>query len=123
MTERGKETIVPSPSLPYDAEYWRKRAEETRALAEKMSDAHKKILLLGIAEIYEQVAKSDESLCGALSLRRYRSVGMVRRPTIAMGDFVSSVSRNGRLFIVRQNNIAGAIAHPRASDTPRRSAL
>jgi hypothetical protein len=53
---------VPSPSLPYDPEYWRKRAEETRALAEKMGDAHKKILMLGIAEIYEQIAKSDENL-------------------------------------------------------------
>jgi hypothetical protein len=31
-------------------------------LAEKTSDAHKKILMLGVAEIYEQIAKSDESL-------------------------------------------------------------
>jgi hypothetical protein len=53
---------VSSPSLPYDAEYWRKRAEETRAMAETMSDAHKRLLLLGIAEIYEQIAKSDENL-------------------------------------------------------------
>ena len=43
-------------------EYWRKRAEETRAMAEKMSDVHKKLPLLGIAEIYEEIAKSDENL-------------------------------------------------------------
>jgi len=53
---------VPSPSKPYDPEYWRKRAEETREFAEKMSDAHKKLLMLGVAEIYEQIAKSDENL-------------------------------------------------------------
>jgi len=46
---------VPSPSQPYDPEYWRKRAEEMRELAEIMSDAHKKLLMLAIAEIYEQI--------------------------------------------------------------------
>ena len=51
------------------------------------------------------------------------SARMIRRPTIAMGGFVSAISRNGCLFIARQNNIAGAVAHPGASDTPRRSAL
>ena len=48
---------------------------------------------------------------------------MFRRPTIAMGDFVSAVSRNGCLFVARQNKIAGAVAHPRASDSPRQSSL
>ena len=33
-----------------------------RELAEIMSDAHKKLLMLGIAEIYEQIAQSDENL-------------------------------------------------------------
>jgi hypothetical protein len=53
---------VPLPPQPYDPAYWRKRAEETRELAEKTSDPHKKILMQGVAEIYEQIAKSDESL-------------------------------------------------------------
>jgi hypothetical protein len=53
---------VPSPAQPYDPEYWRKRAEETRELVEKLGDADKKLLMLGIAEIYEQIAKSDEDL-------------------------------------------------------------
>ena len=53
---------MPSPSPPYDPEYWKKRAEEARTLAEGMHDAHTKILMLGIAESYEQIAKSYESL-------------------------------------------------------------
>jgi hypothetical protein len=39
-----------------------KRAEEAHTLAEGMADAHTKILMLGIAESYEQIAKSYESL-------------------------------------------------------------
>jgi DNA-binding ferritin-like protein len=44
-------------SLIDDAEYWRKRAEEARALAEQMKDTHTKSLMLGIAESYEKIAK------------------------------------------------------------------
>jgi DNA-binding ferritin-like protein len=40
-----------------DAEYWRKRAEEARTLAEQMKDAHTKSLMFGIAESYEKIAK------------------------------------------------------------------
>jgi DNA-binding ferritin-like protein len=40
-----------------DAEYWRKRAEEARTLAEQMKDTHTKSLMLGIAESYEKIAK------------------------------------------------------------------
>jgi hypothetical protein len=53
---------VPSPSAPYDTTYWRKRAEEARSLAEGMRDAHIRVLMLGIAESYEQIAKSYEKL-------------------------------------------------------------
>lgn len=48
------------PSAPYDVEYWRNRAEEARQLAESMQDANNKILMLGIAESYEEIAKSYE---------------------------------------------------------------
>jgi DNA-binding ferritin-like protein len=44
-------------SLVDDAEYWRKRAEEARTLAEQMKDTHTKSLMLGIAESYEKIAK------------------------------------------------------------------
>jgi hypothetical protein len=46
---------VSSPTQPYDPEYWRKRVEETRELVEKLGDADKKLLMLAIAEIYEQI--------------------------------------------------------------------
>jgi DNA-binding ferritin-like protein len=44
-------------SLIDDAEYWRKRAEEARTLAEQMNDPHTKSLMLGIAESYDKIAK------------------------------------------------------------------
>jgi DNA-binding ferritin-like protein len=44
-------------SLVDDAEYWRKRAEEARTLAEQMKDSHTQSLMLGIAESYEKIAR------------------------------------------------------------------
>jgi DNA-binding ferritin-like protein len=44
-------------SLIDDAEYWRKRAEEARTLAEQMKDSHTQSLMLGIAESYEKIAR------------------------------------------------------------------
>ena len=43
-------------------DYFRKRAEEARTLAEEMEDAHTKLLMLGIADSYEQIAKSYEKV-------------------------------------------------------------
>jgi hypothetical protein len=40
-----------------DPEYWRKRAEEARTLAEQMVEAHTKSLMLGIAVSYDKIAK------------------------------------------------------------------
>ena len=40
---------------------------------------------------------------------------MICWPTIAMGNFVLTVSRNWSLSIIRYNNVAGARAMPRAS--------
>jgi hypothetical protein len=53
---------VHSSSEVHDAEYWRKRAIETRALAENMLDTHTKLLMLGIADSYEEIAKSYEKV-------------------------------------------------------------
>jgi hypothetical protein len=44
-------------SLLDDAEYWRKRAEEARTLAEQMENTETKALMLGIADSYEKIAK------------------------------------------------------------------
>ena len=43
-----------------DPDYWRRRAEEARALAEQMVEAHTKSLMLGIAANYEKIAKWAE---------------------------------------------------------------
>ena len=40
-----------------DPEYWRKRAEEARTIAERMIDARTKSLMLSVAENYEKIAK------------------------------------------------------------------
>ena len=40
-----------------DAEYWRKRAEDARTIAGRMTDAHTKSLMLSVAESYEKIAK------------------------------------------------------------------
>lgn len=48
--------------MPPNIEYFRKRAEESRTLAEQMLDAQTKILVLGIAESYEKIAESYEKI-------------------------------------------------------------
>jgi hypothetical protein len=54
---------VPTPPLEFrDVEYWLKRAEEARSFAEEMKDAHTKSLMLGIAQSYEQIAKSYKTI-------------------------------------------------------------
>ena len=47
-------------SLGNDPEYWRKRAEEARAVAVQMMDAHTKAIMLSIAQDYEKLAKRAE---------------------------------------------------------------
>ena len=53
---------MPSSSNFKDAEYFRKRAEESRTLAEQMLDAHTKSLMLDIAKSYEEIVKSYEKI-------------------------------------------------------------
>jgi hypothetical protein len=43
-----------------DPEYWRQRAEEARAVAVQMMDAHTKAVMLGIAQDYEKLAERAE---------------------------------------------------------------
>ena len=54
--------LMPAPSTAYDLGYWKKRAEEARMMAESIRDTDTKILMLGIAESYEQIAKSYEQV-------------------------------------------------------------
>ena len=48
------------PPTLHDAEYWRKRAREARAQAEKMSTPGAKRQLLEIAASYEKLVKLAE---------------------------------------------------------------
>jgi hypothetical protein len=41
-------------------EYWRKRAEEARAVAVQMMDPHTKAVMLSIAQDYEKLAERAE---------------------------------------------------------------
>jgi len=50
---------VPSEP-PHDAEYWRKRAEEARTVAERMTSAEIKAAMLDVAESYDRVARVTE---------------------------------------------------------------
>lgn len=47
-----------------DPEYWRKRAEEARAIAVQMTDHHTKAVMLGIAQDYEKLAVRAEERSG-----------------------------------------------------------
>jgi hypothetical protein len=47
-----------------DPEYWRSRAEEARAVAVQMTDAHTKAIMLGIAQDYEKLARRAEQRAG-----------------------------------------------------------
>jgi hypothetical protein len=43
-----------------DPAHWRQRAEEARVLAEQMSDAASREMMLGIAKDYERLAERAE---------------------------------------------------------------
>ena len=43
-----------------DADYWRSRAEEARAMAASMNDPNSKRVLIGIAEGYDRLAEMAE---------------------------------------------------------------
>ena len=44
-----------------DAQHWRDRAEEVRTQAEHMNDAEARMMMLGIAESYEKLARSADN--------------------------------------------------------------
>jgi hypothetical protein len=50
-----------------DPDYWRHRAEEARAIAAQMTDAHNKATMLAIAQDYEKLAQRAEQRAGATS--------------------------------------------------------
>jgi len=60
MSTEGGELCSDVMAFTDDPEYWHKRAEEARALAEQMMDTHTKLIMLGIATSYEKIAKWAE---------------------------------------------------------------
>ena len=49
-----------APTYLDNPDFWRARAEEARAQAEQMRDHDAKRALLGIADVYERLAKGAE---------------------------------------------------------------
>ena len=47
-----------------NADYWRSRAEEARAVAVQMRDHHTKAVMLKIAQDYEKLAERAEQRAG-----------------------------------------------------------
>ena len=52
--------MSPRP-LIHDAEHWRKRAEESRALAGRMTDQKSRRVMLEIAKSYDELAARAEA--------------------------------------------------------------
>ena len=47
--------------LIHDAEHWRKRAEEARTLADRMTDLESRRVMLEIAKSYDELAARAET--------------------------------------------------------------
>jgi hypothetical protein len=49
-----------------DADYWRNRADEARAIGVQMTDPHTKAVMFSIAQDYEKLAQRAELRTGKL---------------------------------------------------------
>jgi len=69
--------------------YWRFRAEETRTIADEMKDAKTKLIMVGVAEDYERIAKLFEN--GTLKLQTSPLAGPTKMAKVV--EFVSRAAR------------------------------
>jgi hypothetical protein len=53
--------------LYYSAEYWSKRAEEARVLAERMDEEWARRMMLGVAADYDRQAEHVRARCARLN--------------------------------------------------------
>jgi hypothetical protein len=60
-------------SVPTDPKYWHNRAEEAWSIAEQMTNAHTKGVMVGIAQSYEEIAKWAEEAAASRDKREIRS--------------------------------------------------
>jgi hypothetical protein len=58
-TQKKNQKRYPT-GLLYSVECWRSRAEQARAVAEKIPDAHSRETMVGIANYYERMAQFAE---------------------------------------------------------------
>ena len=70
-------------------DYWRFRAEEMRTIADEMKDGKTKLIMVGVAEDYERIAKLFEN--GNLKLQTSPLAGPTK-----MAKVVEVVSRAAR---------------------------
>jgi hypothetical protein len=57
---RGLRALIMTLQITDGPEFWRQRAEEARAVAVQMTDAHTKATMLGIAQAYDKLAEQAE---------------------------------------------------------------
>jgi hypothetical protein len=81
--------------VPGDPTYWQNRAEEARALADEMKDAHTKAIMVGIAQSYEKIAEWFGPT-DVVSLSRHTSAFFGFTPPWSVED-------TGKCFAVKDN--------------------
>lgn len=57
---------MPMPDVLSDPEHWRERAEESRVIADLLSDAKARAILIEIAAGYERLAQNAEQRASRL---------------------------------------------------------
>jgi hypothetical protein len=88
-------------SVAIDPEHWRKRAEEARDLADRMSDPLAKELMLRIAEDYERLAEREPKNGkiwpqNTKEVTRYASPEGVAQRMSVRGPYTNPSSKHGR---------------------------
>jgi hypothetical protein len=60
MPHTAGQDVQQRSSLLNDSAHWLQRAQQTRAMAESITDTEAKLVMLGIADSYEELARRAE---------------------------------------------------------------